>query len=166
MGSDGGQDTRGVPKLGTEALQVFALCGFAIAQPLFDLLGRNSTFLVVHDVGGIQLAAYALALILVPPVAILAVLALVRLISPRAAEWMFCAIAGALVALVLVPIFDHIVGFSDIAWLIALIAVAIGAALLFAQRSGIRTFAMYLSPAPVLFLVLFLFVSPAHVLLR
>src|SRR5882672_1846206 len=117
MGTGGDQDPRAVPRLGTEALQVFALCGFAIAQPLFDLLGRNSTFLVVHDVGGIELAAYAIALILVPPVVILAVLALVRLISPRAAEWAFCAIAGALAAFILVPILDHIFGFSDIVWL-------------------------------------------------
>jgi hypothetical protein len=165
MGSDGGQDTRAEPKLGTEALQVFALCGFAIAQPLFDLLGRNSTFLVVHDVGGLELAAYAIALILVPPIVILAVLALVRLISTRVAEWVFCAIAGALVAFILVPILDHIFGFSDAVWLIALIAFGIGGALLFARRAGVRTFATYLSPAPILFLVLFLFVSPAHVLL-
>jgi hypothetical protein len=39
------------------AAGVRALRIFAIAQPLFDLLGRNSTFLVVHGVGGVQLAA-------------------------------------------------------------------------------------------------------------
>jgi hypothetical protein len=150
---------------GPEALQVFALCGLAIAQPLFDLLGRNSTFLVVHDVGGFELVVFAFALILVPPLVILAALSLVRLVSARAAWWMFCGIAGLLVALFVVPAADRALGLADWVWFGGMVIVAVGTASVFARFRMVRGFATYLSPAPILFLALFLFVSPANALL-
>ncbi len=144
---------------------MFALCGVAIAQPLFDLLGRNSTFLVVHDIGGVELVALAVALVVLPPLAILTVLFLVRLLSARVAWVVFCGIAGALVALIVAPAVDRSLGMADWLWFATMIAVAIGAALLFARARWLRGFATYLSAAPVLFLVLFLFISPANALL-
>lgn len=142
-----------------------ALYGLAIARPLFDLIGRNSTFLVVHDVGGIELVAYSLALLLLPPLVIVAILALVRLISPSVSRAVFCGFAGALVAFIIVPAIDRAFGLGDIIWYILMIAVAVGAGLLFARKNWVRQFATYLSPTPILFLVLFLFVSPVNVLL-
>jgi len=34
---------------------VVVLCAFAVAQPLFDLLGSNPTFFVAHEAGGAEL---------------------------------------------------------------------------------------------------------------
>ena len=150
---------------GPESLQVFALCGLAIAQPVFDLLGRNSTFLVVHDVAGFELVVFAFSLILIPPLMVLAVLGLVRLISARLAWWVFCGIAGVLVALFVVPAVDRALGLADWVWFGGLVIVATAAAMVFARLRAVRGFATYLSPAPILFLVLFLFVSPANALL-
>ena len=163
-GADNGADA-GDATLRSEALQIFALCGFAIAQPLFDLVGRNPTFLVVHDVGGVGLVAFALALVLVPPALLVGVLSLVRLASARAAWRLFCVFAGALVALFVVPALDRAVGISDGIWLGALLLVGVGAGMLFARARSLRRFATYLALAPVLFVVLFLVTSPAHALL-
>ena len=48
------RSARSAPReLAIQAAQVFGLCGFALAQPLLDLLGRNATFFVAHDAGRI-----------------------------------------------------------------------------------------------------------------
>ena len=36
-------------------LHIFALFGFAVAQPLFDLLSKNADFLVAHDLRPLDL---------------------------------------------------------------------------------------------------------------
>jgi hypothetical protein len=144
---------------------VFALCGLALAQPLFDLLGHNATFLVVQDLDGFRLFAFTVAVIVVPPALIVGVLALVRLASKRVEWWAFCAIAGFLFALFLGPAVDRAVDLPDWLWAIAMIGVAVGAGLLADRARAARGFAAYLSPAPIVFAGLFLLVSPAHVLL-
>jgi hypothetical protein len=144
---------------------VFALCGLALAQPLFDLLGHNATFLVVQDLDGFRLFAFTVAVIVVPPALILGVLALVRLASRRVEWWLFCAVAGILFALFLVPAVDRAVELPDWLWTFAMVGVAVAAGVLVDRARAARGFATYLSPAPLVFAGLFLLVSPAHVLL-
>lgn len=146
-------------------LQVFALCGFAIAQPLFDLLGRNATFLVAHVLQGTDLVLFALGLIVVPPAVLLAVLVVARLVSVAVGRWTFSVIAGTLVALFAVPAVDRAVGLANWLWIVAMLGVAATATALFARTASVRRFVCYLSPAPLLFLALFLFASPASDLL-
>ncbi len=49
------------------ASHLFALSGFAVAQPLFDLLGRQAEFFIAHDVQPIDLILMTLALSLALP---------------------------------------------------------------------------------------------------
>jgi hypothetical protein len=120
---------------------------------------------VVQDLDGFRLLAFTIAVIVLPPTAIVGVLALVRLVSRRVEWWAFCAIAGILFALFLVPAVDRAVDLPDGLWTVAMIAVAIGAGVLVDRARAARGFAAYLSPAPVVFAGLFLLVSPARVLL-
>jgi hypothetical protein len=119
----------------------------------------------VQDLDGFRLVAFAVAIIAVPPAVIMGVLAVVRLASRRV-EWVaFCAVAGILFALFLVPAVDRALDLPDWLWAVAMIGVATGAGVLVDRARAARGFAAYLSPAPLVFAGLFLLVSPAHVLL-
>jgi hypothetical protein len=66
---------------------------------------------------------------------------------------------GLLAAAILLPPIGDLLGGSAIAVPVALL-VGAGLAALYARATPIRTFVTVISPAPLLFLVLFLFVSP------
>ncbi len=56
-----------LPGLALRAAHLAVLSSFALAQPLFDILGRNATFFVVRDSSGTQIVLLALAVTLLPP---------------------------------------------------------------------------------------------------
>jgi len=98
-----------------DAAQLFGLCGFAIAQPLFDLLGKNPTFFVAHDVDGINLVTFALVVLLAAPLVLFAVLTVARLVSTTAARVTRSVLVGFLVGLTVLPVFQRAVGLSTTA---------------------------------------------------
>ena len=65
--------------LGRRALELVALCGFAVAQPLFELLGDNPEFFAVRGSPGGDIVLFALALVVLPPLLLIAVEALAGL---------------------------------------------------------------------------------------
>ena len=90
--------------LGAAALHLFTLAGFAVAQPIFDLLGRYPTFLIAHQVGtAAALAAFALALALVPPALLFAFEAPLGLLSARLRHATHLALVAVLMALFALP---------------------------------------------------------------
>ena len=56
-----------LPGVAWRAAHLAVLSSFALAQPLFDILGKNATFFVVRDSSGTQIVLLALAVTLLPP---------------------------------------------------------------------------------------------------
>jgi hypothetical protein len=132
------------------ALHLGALWAFAVAQPLFDLLGGQAQFFVARGSTAADIVIFALVITVVPP-AVLALL--VHLVGDR----LQVALVGVLVAAIVLP------PLGDLGAVVALPVAALvgaGAATLYARAAPARAFLSVLSPAPLLFLVLFLFVSP------
>ncbi len=154
-----------VVRFPTLAAQVFALTGLAVAAPLLDVLGDNPTFFVAHDIEGARFVLFGLAVVIVPAGAVLAALGLVRLLARPALSIAAAIVVGGLFALAVVPMIDRKVRFSTAVYLVLLALVALGAGVAYRRLSWPRTFVTYLAPVPVLVLVIFLTVSPAHVLL-
>ena len=78
-------------------LHLFVLSAFAVAQPLFDLLGRNAEFFGARGSTGLDVVLFALTLLLVPPALLLTVEAIV----PRRARFAVHAFfVAALVGLI------------------------------------------------------------------
>jgi hypothetical protein len=144
---------------------MFGLCGVAIAQPIFALLGEEPTYFVVHGVEGWDLVWFALVLILVPPLVPIGALVAARAVSVKAERWLMTAFVGALVALSVVPAINRGVGLSDPLFILLLVVLGAGVTVAYARWSPARAFVLYLSPAPLLFTVLFLTSSPASALL-
>jgi hypothetical protein len=139
-------------RLRIRALHLLVLSSFAIAQPLFDLLGRNGEFFAARGSTRWDVVLFAFVLVLVPPAVLLAVETLVPRIHPF--------FVGGLLALL---ILEAIRGAGGPGWLLVALAVAVGAAgaLLYVRRPAARTIVTVLAPAPLLFLALFLLNSDA-----
>jgi hypothetical protein len=136
------------------------LCAFALAQPLFDILGQNPEFFAVRGSTATQIVAFALVVLLALPLVLTAIEAAVSFASRTAAQTLhlvFVACLTAVVALYLVTKADSLYGLPAL-----LVAGLLGviATLVYARVRALRTFLTVLVPAPFVFLALFLLSSP------
>jgi hypothetical protein len=149
------------------ALHILALFAFALAQPLLDLLGRNVEFLVAHQVDALDLALFAFAVALgAPGVVAVAKWALERVATRLALAIHLAAVAVLAAAVALLILKEGDAGETP-GWVLVPGALALGAAaaMLYARSRFGPTFLTMISPAPLVFPLLFLFASPAGELL-
>jgi hypothetical protein len=146
--------------LAIDGAHLAVLCAFAIAEPLFSVLSKNAEFFAARGSHAIDIVTFALAVTLLPPAALLLLEALVGLASARARRAVHVVFVAALLALFLVQALKKDDSLST-GVLIALATLAgVGIATLYARTPQLRSFVTILSPAPLLFLVLFLGLSP------
>jgi len=141
-------------------LHLATLSAFAFAEPLLDILGKNPAFFAVRDSSGRDIVAFALALTLIPPAVLLAAELVVGLVS-RLGSWVLHLVFVA--GLIGVIVLHALTKGNDIDGVGALLVAGVvgaAAALLYARAGAVRTFLTILAPAPLIFLVLFLFNSP------
>lgn len=138
-----------------------ALSAFAFAQPLFDLLDDSADFFAVRGSSRWEIVLFALAVVLLPPAALLLIETLAGLVSRRLGRALHVTFVGGLVAVVAIQVLKRGTSLTSTEALLGL-AVLVGAvaALLYVRLAPIRSFLTVLSPAPLVFLVLFLLVSP------
>ncbi len=147
-------------QVAVRGLHLFVLSAFAVAQPLFDLLGDTPEFFVVRGSTTWDILALALGLILVPPALLLGIEVLGGLFGPRIQTGLHLVFCAGLAGLVALQALKRSADLSP--WLSFVIAAAAGAglAVAYAKRKGVRTFLTVLGPAPLAFLALFLINSP------
>lgn len=145
----------------TRGAQLTVLSAFALAQPLLDILGRNPEFFAVRRSTGGQIVLFALAVILVPPAALLAVELLVGIGSRAATEIVHLVFIAGLVAVIGLHAFANRTTLSGIGVLVLAAAVGVLGALLYRRVPAVGSFLTVLAPAPFIFLALFLFDSGA-----
>jgi hypothetical protein len=142
-------------------LHLFALSGFAVAQPLYDLIGKYAEFLVAHRAGAWTIAALMAVLSLAIPLALVIVVDAARLASERLAGWVQEVFAGLLTALVAANAVRSMP--TGTAFAVAAVAGVLGA---FAYRlSPARLFLTILSPAAIVFPLVFATATPVSRLL-
>ena len=83
---------------GIESLRIAALCSFAVAQPLYDVLGEHAQFFISRGSGPIDVAFFILAISVGVPGVALLLLAGARLLGPRLHRAVLVALVGGLVA--------------------------------------------------------------------
>jgi hypothetical protein len=143
-------------RLSRLALQLFALCAFAVAQPLFDLLGRTPEFLLVRRADSLDVLVLAAAIAVLPPLALTALDGVAGLFGRRARVVLHVGLVGLLGALCVLPAVNRNLGGSATATLelAALAGVVLAAG--FVWSPGLRAFLGWLAPAGLVFPVLFL----------
>ena len=139
-----------------DGAHLFALSGLAIAQPLYDLLGRNPEFFAVRGSGRWTILAFALALVLVPPAALFLVELAVELVRPRWRRAVHVALIGSLVALLAL---EALRAAPVPVALVLGIALGAAAAVLYARLAVVRSLLTVLALVPFVFLALFALTS-------
>ena len=136
-------------------LHLLVLWSFAVAQPLFDLLGKNGEFFAARGSTRWDAIVFAVVLLFVPP----AILLGLEYLFGRSLRWVVHAVFVA--GLVALFVLQAIRGSSAPGWLLVAVAVAFGAgaAELYLRAGAARLALTVLAPAPLLFLALFLFHS-------
>jgi hypothetical protein len=140
-------------------LELFALCGVAIAQPTLDIFQQNADFLLSRRTTVQEAVVFAVLFIVVPATVLWSVEVLVGLLLPRARRWVHAGIGAVLVATIAVELLKQVTGLGP-GVLVALAAVlgALGG-LAMLRYAVIRTFLRYLAVAPPILAVLFVFSS-------
>lgn len=143
---------------GRYALELAALVGFAVVQPVLDVFGRSPETFVSLGADRADVVRFGLVVTLVPIAVVAATTAATRLLGRRVrrgAQTVAVTILGVLAAAVFAG--------SVTAGPAALLAAIVGGTALgvgYARLAAVRTWLAVASPAPVLFLALFLFASP------
>ena len=135
-------------RLRTAALHLLVLWAFAVAQPLFDLLGKNGEFFAARGSTRWDVVLFAFVLMFVPP----AILAGLEALIPQPAR---TTVHGVLVAALFgLFVLQAIRSDGGAGWLLVAVAAAIGlgAALAYLRWPGARLILTVLAPAPFLFL--------------
>ncbi len=146
-------------KLGIGSLHVFVLSSLAIAQPIYDLLGRNAEFFVARGSKPVDLVALILVFSLGLPAVLAGGLLLSRAFGVVCYTVTFAVLQIVLVAMILLPPIK-VLGDLLIATLIP-----VGCGLLFAlsyrKLRAVPRFMTALSPVILVFPAYFVFATPA-----
>ncbi len=148
-----------MPRFGFEALHVLVLFSFAVAQPLYDLLGRHPQFFVSRGSESVDVALFVLAVSLGLPAVAIALLALARLAGRRAEQVCLLAIVTVLVACTALPTLNRLGTPAPLA-LGAATSIGVAAAAAYGRLGFARSLATALSPAVVVFPALFVLWTP------
>ncbi|GAB3937511.1 hypothetical protein GCM10027614_15860 [Micromonospora vulcania] len=141
-------------------LEVVALIGLVVTQPLLDVLGRSPDFFLFHraDPGQILLLVALVAVLPTVPVALLGPLS--RLAGRTARALTHTVLVGLLLAALAVQVGRHATPLRGVPLLVvALLVGAAGAVAHRRWRAPGRVLRLA-AAGPVVFVVLFLFVSP------
>jgi Sulfatase len=137
--------------------ELLALCGFAFAQPLLDLFGRNPTQFVFRNAETFDIIAFAFVIAFVPPLALWTAEAIIGRFAPRLRSGVHLAFVAVLVGAF---VMQAARGLATRAPLLVLAAVlAAGAVLLRERAAAARLWLSYAALAPVAFVALFLLAS-------
>ncbi len=146
-------------------LHIFVLVGFAVGQPLFDLLGQNPEFLVAHKTGPILILAAVLVLTVGLPLGLIALELVGWSIGERVRRGVHWTIVFMLAMLAIMPTIKQMVTGPDV-MVIGLGLVGATVLVTFYVRfQPIRMFLSLLSPAVVIFPLWFLLFTPTKDLL-
>ncbi|MBW3643828.1 MAG: sulfatase-like hydrolase/transferase [Actinobacteria bacterium] len=140
-------------------VEILALCGFAVAQPVLGSFGDSPETFIAADASPRTIVAFGAAVVLLPALSLWAAAAATGLVGTRARQLAQAAAVGLLVGL--------LVSWSTRQLLrspVVVVAVAVAAGLLAAvayrRFTAARLYLTFASAAPVAFLVVFLVFSP------
>ena len=147
-------------------LELFVLTGFAIAQPLLDVIGRSPDFLLFRQADARDIALLAFTITFLPALVLWGVELLAGLAGRRVQQAVHLVLVGGLMAVLGLEVAKKLTPLRGPALVAVGALVGLGAGVLYARASAFRLWLRYASPAPIVFLLVFLLASPAAELIR
>jgi Sulfatase len=141
-------------------LELFALVGFAIAQPTLDVLGKSPDFFIFRQADRAEILLLVLAVTVLPALGLWLVEQAAGLAGERARRAVHLLMVTGLLALLALEVGKNLTSLRGVA-LVAVAALAgVAGGLLYMNWSGLRLWLRYLAPAPIVFALVFLLASP------
>jgi hypothetical protein len=145
-------------------VELFVLSGFAIAQPLLDVTGKSPDFFLFRRADRLDILILVLGVILLPALVIWTAEVAVGLVSERVRRFLHLAAVFGLFALLAIEVAKKLTDLRGPVLVAAAAASGAGAGVLYARQSWVRLWLRYLAPAPLIFALLFVLVSPTSAL--
>src|SRR6266542_2038318 len=139
-------------EVATRGAQLLAASGFALAQPLFDLLGKNAEFFAVRGSTPSDIVVFALVVTFVPALVLFAVEAAVGAVSRRASFARHLVFLAGLGAVFGVQALKHLEIHGTTVLIAGAVLVGLAVALAFWRLQPARSFLTVLVAAPFVFL--------------
>jgi hypothetical protein len=162
-------DTAGKPTPGRtrQLIELTVLWSFAVAQPVLDVMGRSAEFFVLRGSRPLEIVLFAVIFTTTPPLVLWLLEIGAGLVHASARRWIHfafvAALAGATVVTIVKAITDTVPGFV----VLALAASGgYGLARALQRVDVVRSLVAYLTPAPIIFVGLFLLGSEITPLVR
>lgn len=143
-----------------DGLHVFALCSFAIVQPLFAVLSEGPAFFVAHHAQPSDIYLLVLFLCGALPASIVLVEALVGLLSRAARRHLHFWVVTLLLILGLLPMLKRVEGIPGMACLVGAAVLGVTGGAAYYRFRLVRTCFTGLAPAVIVVPGLFMFHSP------
>jgi hypothetical protein len=141
--------------------ELFALVGFAIAQPTLDVLGKAPDFFIFRQADRAAILVLVFAVTVLPALGMWLFEQAAGLAGERVRRAVHLLMVTGLLALLALEVGKNLTSLRGAA-LVAVAALAgVAGGVLHATWSGLRLWLRYLAPAPIVFALVFLLASPA-----
>ena len=152
----------------SDSLHIGVLVGFAVAQPLFDLLSRSAEFFAARRAPSIDIAIFVVSLSIALPALLVGVECLVGWYRQRLRSWLHTLLVGGLSAAIALQALGKMVEQNALPGILLITAsLVLGGIAAFSYRrfTAARQFVTLLTPVIFIFPGLFVFASPVTNLL-
>jgi len=141
-------------------LHLLLLSGFAVAQPLFDLLSREPGFFVARRSQPLDIVVLAVILMIAPSLILGAIETIIGLFSEPARRHVHLVFVGLLITLTALPPLNRIGDLPDIFALGGGLLAGLVGAIIYRRSSRVRSLGSLVSPVVVVFVIVF-FLRPS-----
>jgi arylsulfatase A-like enzyme len=146
-------------------LELFALCGFVVVQPVLDVVGGAPDFFIFHGVAGGEVLALVAILALVPPVALWGLGVLAGLVGARARRVAHLVTVAGLLLLLAVQLGKQLTSLRGAVLVVVAVLAAAGVVFAYARLEPARLLLRFAAIGPLVFALLFAFGSPSSAVL-
>ena len=157
-------DQEGRPSARRERLwaffELFALVGFVVAQPTLDVLGKAPDFFLFRRAGRAEILLLVLAVTVLPALGLWLAELAAGLAGDRARRAVHLLMVAGLLAVLSLEIGKNLTSVRGPALVAIGVAGGLAGGLLYARWPGLKLWLRYLAPAPLVFALVFLLVSP------
>lgn len=136
------------------------LTGFVVAQPLFDVAGRSPDFFLFRRADRADILLLVVLAVLGPALVMWAGEAVVGVVSPSLRRMAHLAMVAGLLVLLGLEVLKKLTPVRGVPLLLLALVCGLAASLVYARSAIARLWLRYATPAPLVFVLLFVTVSP------
>src|SRR4029453_14302819 len=140
--------------------ELFVLVGFVVAQPTLDVLGKAPDFFLFRRADRVDILALVLAVTLLPALGLWLAEQVAGRAGTQARRTVHVLMVAGLLAVLALEVGKNLTSVRGPALVAVGVAGGVLGGLAYARWSGLKLWLRYLAPAPLVFALVFLLVSP------